>query len=141
MKYYIDTSVYLNLWQKEVSQITKEKFWEHAEMFLQMIEENNYLILYSGFIIKELIYILKEKFEEKRNMFLDRKRFRKVFANPADYEFARKLEELSNYSISFFDCVHIILTKKENAFLISRDKKLIEFAKGYCRACKPEELL
>ncbi|MDP1695305.1 MAG: PIN domain-containing protein [archaeon] len=141
MKYYIDTSVYLNLWQKETDYKTKFKFWKAAEEFLQKAEDENSLILYSGFVMKELMYILGDLFYEKREIFFDETRFKKIFADVKDYNFARELEKEFNFDISFFDCIHITLAMKEKAILISRDKKLIEYAKKYCEAGKPEDFL
>lgn len=139
-RFYIDTCIYLNLWQKEVDLKTGFKFWKIARDFLQRLEKKDSTILYSGFILKEMSYIIKDYFNEKKELFLD-SRFEKVFAIPKDYEFARELERKFNYEISFFDCIHIVLAKKENAILVTRDEKLIKYTKGYCKVHKPEELL
>ncbi|MEK6889176.1 MAG: PIN domain-containing protein [Nanoarchaeota archaeon] len=140
-RYYIDTCIYLNLWQKEINPKTGLKLWKIARDFLQKIEDKENIILFSGFVLKETSYILRKSFDEKRNIFLDKSKFKKVFANPEDYEYARKLEKEFNYEISFFDCIHIVLTKKEKAILITRDEKLINYGKRYCKVNKPEELL
>jgi len=108
---------------------------------LQKIEDKENTILFSGFILKERSYILENNFNEKRNIFSDKSKFKRIFATPEDYEYARKLEREFNYEISFFDCIHIVLTKKEKAILITRDEKLINYGKRYCRINKPEELL
>jgi predicted nucleic acid-binding protein len=141
MRYYIDTSVYLNLWKKEIDPKTGLKFWKITEHFLQKIEEDNATIVYSGFILKELRFMLGRRFYEKRQIFSDNARFVKAIANEQDYNLARGLEKKFNYKISFFDCMHIMLAIKEKAILVSRDKKLLEYAKRYCKAGKPEEFL
>jgi len=67
--YYIDTCVYLNLWQKEESK-SGIKYWQIAKNLLEFIEEKNYTIYFSGFILKELNYILsKKEFENKKELF------------------------------------------------------------------------
>lgn len=140
-RYYIDSCIYLNLWQKEVNPKTGLKLWKIARDFLQKIEDKENIILFSGFILKEMAYVLKENFNEKRRIFLDKDKFKKILAFPEDYEFARKLEKEFNYEISFFDCIHIVLARKEKAILITRDERLISYGRRYCRINKPEELL
>ncbi|HLC56705.1 MAG TPA: hypothetical protein VJJ23_05710 [Candidatus Nanoarchaeia archaeon] len=51
--YYIDTCIYLNLWQKEVS-FSGVKYWEIAKKLFDFIEEKNIITYYSGFILNEL---------------------------------------------------------------------------------------
>jgi len=140
-KYYVDTCIYLNLWQRKVDQKTGLKFWKVARDFLQNAENTDSVFLFSGFVLKEMSYILGDRFDGKKNLFLDKERFEKVFAMPRDYEFARELEKKFNGEISFFDCMHIVLTKKEDAILITRDEKLIKYARKYCKVHKSEELL
>ena len=53
--YYVDSCVYLNLWQKEINENGKP-LWEYAKRFLEKAEEDNSLIYYSGFLLKELIF-------------------------------------------------------------------------------------
>ncbi len=64
-----------------------------------------------------------------------------VKAKNEDYEFARKIESNNNYEISFYDCLHIALTKRKNAVLITRDKDLMRVAEEHVLVRKPEELL
>lgn len=47
--YYIDSCIYLNLWQKEVAP-DGFKLWKVAEAFLRKIGENNGIIYYSGYL-------------------------------------------------------------------------------------------
>lgn len=139
--YYVDTSIYLNLWQKEVHSKTGKPFWKITKDFLQKAEDSNITIYYSGFVLRELYYILGDDFKEKVEIFLDKTKFRKVFALPHDYEFARKIEIDSNYEIGFFDCLHIVLSRKYGSILITRDNKLIEHARRYCKVGRPEDFL
>jgi hypothetical protein len=117
------------------------KYWKIARDFLQKIEESDNFILYSGFVMRELQHVLGRRFNGKKLIFMDRSKFKKVFANPGEYNLARELEKEFNHEISFFDCIHIILTRKEKATLITRDEKLINFGSKYCEVYKPEEFL
>ena len=57
--YYVDTCIYLNIWQRETVQGIE--FWKLAKELFDKIEERENTIYYSGFILKELKYILTEK--------------------------------------------------------------------------------
>ena len=139
--YYVDTCIYLNLWQREIDPKTGLKFWKIARDFLQKMEDTNSTIIFSGFVLKELSYILGNKFHNKRDIFSDDTQFKKTFAALEDYDYARNLEKEFKYEISFFDCIHIILARKEKAILITRDEKLLRYGRRYCDVCKPEGLL
>ena len=139
--FYIDSCIYLNLWQREIDPKTGLKFWKIAKDFLQKIEDEDSIILYSGFVLRELEHILGNRFNNKNNIFMDGTNFKKVFADSEEYNFARKLEKEFNYEISFFDCLHITLANKEKAVLITRDEKLIKFGRKYFDIRKPEKFL
>ena len=67
-RYYIDTCIYLNLWQKE--EINGIKLWKYAKNFLERIDKKSGMVYYSGFIFKELMHILaKEEFQKKKILF------------------------------------------------------------------------
>lgn len=135
MSFYVDSCIYLNLWQKETARSGRE-LWRIAENFFNKCDAYNQAIIYSGFVLKELKWISPVAFAEKEAVFAD-SRFKKVLALVEDYEAARKLEVLSNFSISFFDCMHVVLSKKMNAILVTRDNALIGFAD--CKVMKPED--
>jgi len=141
IKYYIDTSVWLNLFKKEGNPEKGVPYWEIAKEFIEnaLLSENKE-IFYSGFILKELSFKLEEsKYKEKIEFFKSELKYAR--ATKEDYFLARKLESISNYSLSFIDCIHVAICKRLGCILITRDKKLVEFANKYISAKKPEELL
>jgi len=137
MAFYVDSCIYINLWQKEVA-VSGKKFWQISENFFKMCDFNNQIIFYSGFVLKELQWVAPGAFAEEEAVFAD-SRFKKVIALVEDYEAARKLEAISNFSICFFDCMHVVLAGRMNAILVTRDNDLISFAGNRCKAMKPED--
>ena len=140
--YYIDTCIYLNLWQKEVDDNTGALLWKFTKEFLEKVETENSIVYYSGFILKELKFILTdEEFDKKKILFESSPNFRMVFLSEEEYNFARKIEKESNYEVSFYDIIHMLLAKKTKSLFITRDNKLIEFSEKYSViARKPEQL-
>ena len=140
--YYIDTCIYLNLWQKEVDDNTGAMLWKFAKDFLEKAEKES-IVYYSGFILKELKFILTdEEFDKKKVLFESSPNFRRVFLSEEEFNLARKIEKESNYEISFYDITHMLLAKKTKSLFITRDNKLINISKKYDIVAKrPEELL
>ena len=140
--FYIDSCIWLNLFKKEESQSGDLKYWEIAKNFIEsIIFSKDKEIVYTGFVLKELKFKLDEKtFNEKQLFFKNEERFHFIKATEAEYTLARKLESDLNFEISFFDCIHVAICKRLNLVLITRDEKLIEYAKEYIESDKPENL-
>ena len=139
--YYVDTCVYLNIWQKEVA--NSIELWKLAKEFFDKIEERGNIIYYSGFILKELMYILsEEEYYQKRELFNGSSNFIKATLNEAEYEEARKIEMDLKGKIGFYDIMHMLLARKTHSVLITRDKKLIETSNKFnVKVKRPEEVL
>ncbi|MBI4116542.1 PIN domain-containing protein [Candidatus Pacearchaeota archaeon] len=139
-RYYVDTCIYLNLWQKE--EVKGMKLWKYAKDFFEEIDEKDSVVYYSGFVLEELMNILsKEKFESERVLFEFSPNFKKAFLSEDELQKARQIEKDTENKISFFDIIHMLLAKKTNSVLITRDRKLIQISERYgIEAKRPEEL-
>ncbi len=139
--YYVDSCIYLNLWKKEVDDFGN-LLWKFAKEFFEKAEDENSIIYYSGFLLKELMFLLStEEYLNKRELFESSPSFKKVMLSSEEYDLARKIKN-ENSQISFYDIVHMLLAKKTGSILITRDKLLIEIAKLFSvEARKPEEIL
>ncbi len=143
-KYYFDTCIWLNFFKKEVNPYTQIEYWKIVELFLEKIlTSNNNSIYYSGFVLKELEYKLKDPYNFKiiKNFFKNEEKIIFIKADEEIYSFARNLESKFKYKISFFDCLHIAICKKNNFTLITRDNELINYSKNIIYAKKPEHLI
>ncbi|MGV8162824.1 MAG: PIN domain-containing protein [Candidatus Nanoarchaeia archaeon] len=141
-KFYVDTCIYLNLWKKEENLVEGKPVWRIAKEFFEKNEEDS-VFFYSGFILKELVYkMTEEEYNKKRIMFESTPNFRKLIVFNKNISEAREIESELNYEISFFDIIHLLLSKREGAILVTRDKKLLEVAQGIgISAGKPENFL
>lgn len=83
-----------------------------------------------------------EEFNNKRELFETSPNFKRAFLFSEEYNDARKIESETNYEISFYDIIHMLLAKKTKSIFITRDYKLIEIAERYfVEVKKPEEIL
>jgi len=139
--YYVDSCIYLNLWQKEVSGDRKE-LWKYAKEFFEKVDDKNLIIYYSGYLLKELMFIFDEKqFIDKLELFNYSPNFERITLTKEEYNLAREIKK-ENKDISFYDIIHMLLAKQTNSILVTRDKSLINLAKEYSVvAKKPEDIL
>ena len=142
-KYYVDSCIYLNLWQKEGDESKGIPYWKLAQEFLDKSDSEGSTIYYSGFILKELKYKLpKDIFREKRKMFNESPFLKRVVIDDLTFREARRLESETEYRHGFYDILHTLLAKRTGSVLVTRDKGLIAFARSLSVVAKrPEELL
>ena len=141
--FYVDTCIWLNLFKKEGDSTKGAPYWKIAEDFIDKVMfSKDQEIIYTGFVLKEMKFKLsEEEFNEKLLFLKKESKFKFIKATEEDYSFARKLESDLKYEISFFDCMHIAISKRLNFTLIARDNLLIKIAKRYIKADKPENLV
>lgn len=139
--YYVDSCIYLNLWKKEVDD-SGALLWKYAKEFFEKTEKENSIIYYSGFLLKELMFKLStQEYLDQRELFDSSPKCSKIIISKEEYDLAGKIKN-ENEHISFYDIIHMLLAKKTNSILVTRDKGLIELAKVFSvEAKKPEEIL
>ena len=138
-KYYLDSCIWLNFFKKEGDSSKGKAYWKIAKDFIENIKNNNNKIIVSTIVLKELSF--KEEFNVIKKFFKDEEYIEIIKTNSEDYKFARKLENETNFQISFYDYLHIAISKRLEIPLITRDKELIEIAKNILPVNKPEDLI
>ena len=139
-KYYIDSCIWLNLLKKEGDPTKGIPYWKLAKDFIEQVEDQNEKIIVSTIIMKELYFTMKDKFNRIKKFFKESEYIEIVKTIPEDYELARKWEQ-EHGVLSFYDYIHVAISKRLNILLITRDEDLIEFAKSNVKVFKPEELI
>jgi len=136
--YYVDTCIYLNLWKKEIDE--EKDLGELAKNFFEKIENEDSVIYYSGFLLKELLFLLStEEYLQKRELFDSSPNFKKIILTREEHKLSSKISK--DKGVSLYDAIHMLLAKKTNSILVTRDKELIQLAENYSVEVKrPEEL-
>lgn len=114
-------------------------YWKIAKRFIEKVEEENDEIIVSTIVLKEIYFTAKDKFQIINKFFKESDFIDIIKTNPEDYALARKWEE--DNTISFYDYLHVAISKRLNLIFITRDKELTEFAKRQIQVYKPEELI
>jgi predicted nucleic acid-binding protein len=115
--------------------------WTFAKDFFEKVENEDSIIYYSGFLLKEFIFLLAtEEYLQKRDLFDSSPNFKKIVLSKEEYELAKKISK-RNSEISFYDIIHMLLAKKTNSILVTRDRLLIQLVNDHSVIAKrPEEL-
>jgi len=130
MKYYIDTCILLNLWKKE--ERNGVEFWKIAQEFLDRTPSRDICI--SPVVIRELERVCPEGYRAHEKRLLECTIIHPV---QEDYVFARSIEEPA---LSFADRLHIAMARRLRLMIVTRDKALIDVARRFCAASRPEHL-
>ncbi len=138
--YYVETCIWLNLFKKEGDSIKGIPYWELAKDFIEQVEKQNNSIIVSTIVLKELYFTARGKFNIIKKFFKDTNYIKIIKTTPEDYNQARKWEQ-EHGLLSFYDYIHLAITKRLNIPLITRDRDLIDFAENYVEVFKPEDLI
>ena len=138
-KFYVDACIYINHWQSEIETGTGRPLWELAQAFFGKYLDATFY--FSGFLLRELEFNLtKKEFEQHKEVFRQ-KNFRKLIMSSGEWEEARRMEWALKFSVSFYDLIHLLLARKAEAILVTRDRRLIGAARQYSvDARRPEDL-
>lgn len=139
--YYLDTCIWLNIFKREGDLSKGTPYWKIALDFVKSIENSGGEIIVSPIILREIYSKLGEKYSLVKDYFDKNSFISLIEVFNEDYILARKFESASNFTISFYDCIHIAMAKRLNIDLVTRDNSLIAFAKSFISVKKPEELL
>jgi len=139
--YYVDTNIWLNLFKMEGDPSKGKPYWKIAFDFFENVKQKDEVIYTSSIILKELKYKLNDKFDYVTEFFRKSKFIRMIKTKNEDYDFARKLEDETNFKIGFLDYLHIAISKRLDVLLITRDRDMIEIAKNHIKVKRPEELV
>lgn len=126
MGYYIDTCIWLNLFKKEEGYDSSMPLWKVAEDFVRQMILDGEKIFYSSVVLRELQIKLNNKYYEEKRIFL--KSFIEVNILQEDKINARKLESAYNFEINFYDLIHMLVCKRLNLILVTRDRQLLIIA-------------
>jgi len=143
-RFYVDACIWLNLFKKEGDPTKGVPYWKIARNFVnKIIFSDDKEIVYTNYILKEIKFNINNErlYEERLKFIKGEPKIKFIKFEEKDFSFARELESRLNYEISFFDCLHIAITKRLNLILVTRDKDLFIAAKKYVSVNKPEELI
>jgi len=112
------------------------------EFFEQILLSEAGRLIYSSVVLRELqLKLNREIYEEKTRLIEREPKIIRVDILSKDKLDARKLESYYNFEISYYDLIHLSITKRLNAALVTRDELLLRTAREQgVIAEKPENI-
>lgn len=136
-KYYVDTCIWIDFMKRRHD--GKNSLGEYADRFIQQAILKGDVLLYSDLTIYELSLHVKES--DVFNLFSSLVARGAVAYVKMDYSEKQQAIHISEkLNIPFGDALHALLTWKEKAVLVTRDKHFNVFKKEIV-VRTPEELL
>ena len=142
-RYYVDTSIWLNLFKKEGNPAKGIPYWQIAKEFIERVMfSKDDKIIYSDIILREIELKLGEyEYIKVEKFFFKEPKCVKVDLISDDKVIARQLESQYQFEISFYDLVHMALCKRFDCILVTRDKQLSDVSReNGVSAYKPEDI-
>ena len=131
--YYVDTCIWLNLFNKEQAKVQGLPVWKIAELFLKQYKKD---IICSEFVTIEIV-----SKGEKEKLIIIQEYASYIQISTEEERLAREIESQESYNLSFYDCMHLAICKTRGYTLITRDKELLDRGEKYITTLKPENLL
>ncbi len=140
--YYLDTCIWLNLFKREGDASKGLQWWEITAKFVAYAKHTHGIgiIVVSTIVMKELRHKLPDQYDAIRRYFERKKCIQIISTRNEDYMLARMFESCHK-SLSFYDYLHIAISKIRGFILITRDKDLLAFAQKHVSAFRPEDVL
>jgi len=135
VKYYIDTSVWRDYFEDRKNGI--RPLGEFAFRFLNQCSEKGFKILYSHFVVEEL---LRSYSKEKVKLIFESYREHLVEVKETDEMNREALKLASKFRIPLLDAFHALLARANNAIVVSRDRHF-ERISHIAEVRLPEELI
>ncbi len=142
-RYYVDTSIWLNLFKKEGNPAKGIPYWQIAKEFVERVMfSKDDEIIYSDVVLREIELKLGDyEYHKVDNFFFKEPKCVKIDLTSGDKAIARQLESRYQFEISFYDLVHIALCKRFDCILVTRDKQLSDVSReNGVSAYKPEDI-
>ncbi len=140
-QYYLDSCIWLNLFQKEGDASKGIPYWQIALNFIEDVKNDGAKIYVSTIVLKELYYILGNKFQKIMDYFKQADFVVIIKTKNEDYNLARKFEIENNSKISFYDHLHVAIVKRLECVFVTRDRDLLNFSRNKISVDLPEKLI
>lgn len=129
-RYYVDTCVWLNLFNKEENPATGYRYWGAAQDFFdRVMESEEAIILISPVVLQEIKRKLgNAAYETVEQELNENDKILSIQLTDHDKADARKLESQYHFNISFGDLLHLILSRRFGATLVTRDRQLMDIS-------------
>ncbi|MCX9010431.1 MAG: type II toxin-antitoxin system VapC family toxin [Candidatus Methanoperedens sp.] len=141
-KIYIDTNIFLNVWNKEIDPKNGKELWKGSKEILDKIENNDFEAITSITAVMEVVHIFKVRGMDYNEALDDLRQLNVRIYSPDSWVMIKALEYQMEYDLDPYDSIAFATADTIGCeILVTRDKKFIRNIKNKMRGAEPEELL
>ena len=142
IRIYIDTNVFLNVWNKEIDPKTKAELWKGSAQVLQLIEEEKVRGLTSLTTLMEIVHAFRRRKRNYEEAIKDLEDLGIVIFVPNSFTLLRAFELQQDYELDPYDSIALAVALESNCdYLVTRDEDFAKKASDLIKVCTPEEFL
>ena len=142
IRIYIDTNVFLNVWNKEIDPKTKAELWKGSAQVLQLIEEEKVKGLTSLMALMEIVHAFRRRKRNYEDAIRDLENLGIDIFVPNSFTLLRAFELQLGYELDPYDSIALAVALESNCdYLITRDEDFAEKVNNLIKVCTPEEFL
>ncbi len=139
---YIDTNVFLNVWNREIDPKTKTELWKSSAQVLQLVEEEKIRGITSLTTLMEVVHAFRRRKRNYDDAIGDLENLGVDIFVPNSFTLIRAFELQQDYGLDPYDSVALAVALESNCdYLITRDEDFAKKAGDLIKACTPEEFL
>lgn len=142
IRIYIDTNVFLNVWNREIDPKTKTELWKGSAQVLQLIEEEKIKGITSLTTLMEIVHVFRRRKQNYNEAIKDLEDLGIEIFIPNSFTLLKAFEFQQDYEPDPYDSIALAVAIESNCdYLITRDEAFAKKANSLIKICTPEMFL
>jgi predicted nucleic acid-binding protein len=138
---YVDTNIFLNVWNKEIDPKSGKELWKGSTAFLSAIEQGRYIGVTSITTLMEIVHVFKVSGKDHEEGLKDLKKLGIHILVPDSWTMMKAFEFEIEYDLDPYDAIAFaVADSAKTEIFVTRDEKLRRNIRVLMRALEPEEV-
>jgi len=138
---YVDTNIFLNVWNEEIDPKSGKELWKGSKDFLKRIESGEYEGITSITTHMEIVHVFKVGEKDYNEALKDLRKLGIGILVPDSWAMIKAFEYGIEYDLDPYDSIAFAIAESAGSeIFVTRDRKLRRNIRGLIRALEPEEV-
>jgi len=137
---YVDTNIFLNVWNKEIDPKSEKELWKGSKDFLKKIEKGKYEGVTSITTLMEIVHVFKVRGKDYKEALKDLRKLGIHVLVPDSWTMMKAFEYEIEHDLDPYDSIAFAVAESaQSEIFVTRDEKLKKGIQGLMRVIEPEE--
>jgi predicted nucleic acid-binding protein len=138
---YVDTNVFLNVWNEEIDPKSGKELWKGSKDFLKRIESGEYEGITSITTLMEIVHVFKVRGKDYNEALKDLRKLGIRVLVPDSWTMIKAFEYEIERDLDPYDSIAFAIAESAGSeIFVTRDEKLRRKIGRLIRALEPEEV-